>query len=154
MTQVGYGAYDILLGTISKAYNILAKTYDQAESFCEELLKSSVAPYVKPVLERVGPHTESLRHALITKTQEIDTKVNTKLKEKMEELETKLVPYTEKAYSQWQEFKTTLQPVANEIEEYFKNLAETINKNTAPFWKAAEDYLREFYELTGGPFIH
>ncbi|XP_061453873.1 uncharacterized protein LOC133370935 isoform X2 [Rhineura floridana] len=123
------------------------------EDFYKEL-QSALAVYVDPVLERVGPYTETLRLTLVARIQKPDPKLDEKLLQQLESLRIQLHPNIKKL----EDFQTSLKPYVDEAQKLFRKGVETVHKHLlqpyiAPIMQMSQKYKGEFKKWAATPLF-
>ncbi|XP_054854983.1 apolipoprotein A-I-like [Eublepharis macularius] len=138
---------DMTLKAYFAVFGLTGKLIPAAEELYD-LLHPMLAPHTDPVLKMLRPHAE----ALSARAQEVNANLNEKLKSSLEALATRLALYAENVRSQWQEFQTSLEPFADQVQEWFEHEEESARQVWQPYVAPVEKAFRQFIEEFYGPF--
>ncbi|XP_063168169.1 apolipoprotein A-IV-like [Candoia aspera] len=151
-------AVGVSLGLVEKGINVLSHLKRQVTPVTDkvaESLYSIMAPFANSVLEKVGPYTEALRRALISRVKGLNPRLSEKLKKQLQRLTKELAPLVQTLQNQLQEFQASLEPCTDHIQEKFKEGMERINQHlqpyVAPILETLEKYTKEFKNWVDSP---
>ncbi|XP_034975677.1 apolipoprotein A-I-like [Zootoca vivipara] len=154
--------YDLVvgasLGVVDKSLNTIRALHRKVSPASDELaeaLYTIVAPYADSVLEKVVPYAKSLQHSLVARAEELNPKLNEKLKKQLEELKAQLAPYTDVLQKELEEFRSSLDPYVDQAQEKLEEGVEKVSQILQPYFsrifKALQERAEEFKEWVKAP---
>ncbi|XP_033014258.1 apolipoprotein A-IV-like [Lacerta agilis] len=156
--------YDLVvgasLGVVDKSLNTIRALHRKVSPASDELaeaLYTIVAPYADSVLGKVGTYAMSLQRSLVAKAEELNPKLNEKLKKQLEELKAQLAPYAEALQKELEEFRSSVDPYVDQAQEKLEEGVERINQILKPYFrrifKALQQRAEEFKQWVEAPTL-